>query len=122
MSKDITNFDKIVRTGGDSPGDSLQADTGDGNDLRSDTLSLETITAGSGFAAAMQGGAPAPVCKFTSGLLITTQGALVVTLLSGRKITYPSGTFPVNQQIALRVKQIWSTGTTAAGIYIFFET
>lgn len=46
MGKDITNFSEIVRTGGDSPGDSLQADTGDGNDLRSDTLSLATITAG----------------------------------------------------------------------------
>ncbi len=56
----------------------------------------------------------------TQGFLIVTDGALKVQTWGGEVITFPSGTFTTKQQIALRIRKVYSTGTTATGIYLFW--
>ncbi len=54
------------------------------------------------------------------GFLLSVDGALKLTTWGGETITFPSGTFTVKQQIALRIRKVFSTGTGATGIYLFW--
>ncbi len=90
----FANVTENVRTGADSPKHAALGDA-----LKSDTLELPNVT---------------------QGFMITVDGALKVVTYGGETITFPSGTFNVKQPYALRIRQIWSTGTGATGIILFY--
>jgi hypothetical protein len=54
------------------------------------------------------------------GFIISVDGALKVDTVGGETITFASGTFLVKTVYNLRVKRVYTTGTTATGIVVFW--
>jgi hypothetical protein len=55
----------------------------------------------------------------STAVLISVDGALKVDTEGGETVTFPTGTFLVKTFLPLRVRRIYSTGTTATGIIAF---
>lgn len=51
------------------------------------------------------------------GIVFGTAGAIKVTTAKGDDVTLPSGLLSAGVIHPLRIKRVWSTGTTAANIY-----
>ena len=51
------------------------------------------------------------------GIIIGAAGAIKITTMSGAAVTLPSGLLAVGVIHPLRIKRVWSTGTTATDIY-----
>lgn len=54
------------------------------------------------------------------GVLISVDGALKVDTMGGETVTFPTGTFLVKTVYLLRVRRVYSTGTTATGVVTFW--
>lgn len=58
--------------------------------------------------------------KVARGILISVDGALKVDTAGGETITFASGTFLVKTIYPIRVRRVYSTGTAATGIVVFW--
>lgn len=56
----------------------------------------------------------------TRGISFAAAGALKVVTVNGDTVTIPSGALAAGIIHPLRVKQVWSTGTTATGIVAYW--
>jgi hypothetical protein len=51
------------------------------------------------------------------GIIITVAGAVKITTPDGSDVVLPSGLLAVSTVYPIHVMRVWSTGTTATGIY-----
>lgn len=83
--------------------------------------SFATVTPGiddpSSHAVAITPSDSADLAVATRFIRLTVAGALHVTMVGGEEVTYISGALTIGVAHRLRVTRVFSTGTTATGIY-----
>ncbi len=55
--------------------------------------------------------------RYNDGLLVEVSGTVKVTFIDGTVYTFAAAALPNFTQIEAKIKIVWSTGTSAAGIY-----
>lgn len=56
----------------------------------------------------------------SKAISIAVAGDIKVTLLGGQTIVIPSGSLAAGGQHLLRITRLWSTGTAATGIVLYY--
>lgn len=81
--------------------------------VAADTLKSDTVD--------LQSSADATcIAQQPSGFSISVAGAVKVDLWSGVTVVFPTGALSIGTVYSMRVKRIWTTGTTATGAMLWF--
>lgn len=83
-----------------------------------DITALNLITPADGCALITP--ADSDLTTYLRGIAFATAGALKVTMVNGDVVVIPSGALAAGMIHPLRIKRVWSTGTTAASIVGFY--